>query len=61
MVCMWKSESNLKELVLSFLYMGPSDLGDLVEYHYLLIHLSGPGFNSDTGAVGMAGGLGVGF
>lgn len=62
MVYMWKSENNLKEFILFFHNVGPCDLGltDLVENHYVLIHLSGPGSNSDIGAVGMAGWLGMG-
>lgn len=62
MMYMWKSENNLKEFIVSFHNVGPSDLGltDLVENHYLLIHLPGPGSNSDTGVVGMAGWLGMG-
>lgn len=54
---MWKSENNLKEFILSFHNVGPSDLGltDLVENYYLLVHLPVPGSNSDTGVVGMAG------
>ena len=43
--------------------MGSRDprLTDSTECHYLLIHLSGAGSNSDTGALGMAGGLGMGY
>lgn len=55
MAYMWKSENNLKEFILSFHNVGPSDLGltDLVENYYLLVHLPVPGSNSDTGVVGM--------